>query len=81
MVSTPFNSTAFRDMESLKDSNKGPSNSLPTPNTDLIQHDEAKPFIKPPKPNSKNREKQKILSLNPLKMKAKAERQPNANST
>ena len=81
MANTPFNSAAFRDMESLKDSDKGPSNSPLTPNTELIQCDEAGPFIKPPKPNSKNKRKQKIVSLSPLKMKAKAKRQPNANGT
>ena len=66
-------------MESSKGPDKGPSNSLLTPNPEPIQCEEAGPSAKPPKPKSKNKGKQKITSLSPMKMKAKAKRQPNAN--
>ena len=72
---------AFRDMESSKEPNKGPSNSLPTPNSKPIQCEESGPSTKPHKPKSKNKGKEEITSLSPVRMKAKAKRQPNANGT
>ena len=47
----------LRDMGSLKDSNKGPSNSASTLNNEPTQLDEVGPSTKPSKPKSKNKGK------------------------
>ena len=83
MTRTHLNLVAFRDMEASKpkDSNKGQSNSTSTPNNESTQLHEAGPSTNHSQHKSKNKGKQKIVFLSPVKMKAKVRRQPNANGT